>query len=147
MLITSQWFLFQLHHRNWNKYVKLKSKMPSVRKQENSAKLDCQGEIQLEVFLKPYWKARAQLTLCDPNLLYNSRVVIPPPSLRKDILLRMHKGHQGVERCRMRVRQSVWWPGVSQVQQFVENCRECSKQAKPRKEPLLPTPYQIIHGK
>ena len=41
----------------------------------------------------------------------------------------------------MRVRQSVWWLGVtSQIQQFVEDCRECAKQAKPRKEPLLPTP-------
>ena len=40
-----------------------------------------------------------------------------------------------------RVRSSVWWPGVtSQVKQFVENCRECAKVARPRREPLLPTP-------
>ena len=40
----------------------------------------------------------------------------------------------------MQVRQSVWWPRVtSQVQQFVENCQECAKEARPRKEPLLPT--------
>ena len=54
---------------------------------------------------------------------------------------KIHEGHQGVERCRMRARSSVWWPGVtSQIQQFVENCRTCAKEARPRREPLLPTP-------
>ena len=61
--------------------------------------------------------------------------------LRKDALTRIHEGHQGVEKCRWRTRQSVWWPGVvNQMQQFVENCRVCAREARPRKEPLMPTP-------
>ena len=41
----------------------------------------------------------------------------------------------------MQVMHSVWWPAVSShVQQFVEDCRKCAKQAKPRKDPLLPMP-------
>lgn len=41
----------------------------------------------------------------------------------------------------MRVRQSVWWPGViSQTEQFVQDCRTCASEARPRKEPLMPTP-------
>ena len=94
----------------------------------------------IESSLKPYWKVRGSLTLCDDLLLYNSRIVVPP-SLRRETMLKIHEGHQGVERCRERVRSSVWWPGVtSQVKQFVENCRECAKVARPRREPLLPTP-------
>ncbi len=42
----------------------------------------------------------------------------------------------------MRVRSSVWWPDVSSdVKQFVENCRECAREAHQRREPLLPTPF------
>ena len=94
----------------------------------------------IESSLKPYWKVRGSLTLCDDLLLYNSRIVVPP-SLRRETMLKIHEGHQGVERCRERVRSSVWWPGVtSQVKQFVENCRECARVARPRREPLLPTP-------
>ena len=90
--------------------------------------------------LKPYWKVRSSLTVCEDLLLYNGRIVVPS-SLRKEVLLKVHSGHQGAEKCRLRVKQSVWWPGVaSQVQQFVENCQECAREARPRKEPLLPTP-------
>ena len=94
----------------------------------------------IESSLKPYWKVRGLLTLHNDLLLYNSRIVVPP-SLRRETMLKIHEGHQGVERCRERVRSSVWWPGVtSQVKQFVENCRECARVARPRREPLLPTP-------
>jgi len=41
----------------------------------------------------------------------------------------------------MRVRMSVWWPGVSsRIKQFVGDCWECAKAARARREPFLPTP-------
>jgi len=66
---------------------------------------------------------------------------VVPKSLQKETTSRILEGHQGVDKCWLRVRDSVWWPGVtSQVQQFVENCRECAQEARLRKEPLIPTP-------
>ena len=53
----------------------------------------------IESSLKPYWKVRGSLNLCDDLLLYNSRIVVPP-SLRRETMLKIHEGHQGVERCR-----------------------------------------------
>ena len=54
---------------------------------------------------------------------------------------KLHEGHQGVKRSRIRTKSSVWWPCVtSQVKEFVENCRECAKESQQRKEPLIPTP-------
>ena len=61
----------------------------------------------IESSLKPYWKVRGSLTLVDDLLLYNSRIVVPP-SLRRETMLKIHEGHQGVERCRQRLRLCVW---------------------------------------
>ena len=68
--------------------------------------------------------------MCEDLLLCNGRIVVPS-SLRKEVLLKVHGGHQGAEKCRLRVKQSVW---------CVENCQECAREARPLKEPLLPTP-------
>ena len=47
-------------------------------------------------------------------------------------------GHQGIDRHRMQVRRSLWWPGVvSQMAQVVQNCEVCSKKACYRMEPML----------
>ena len=53
---------------------------------------------------------------------------------------KIHQGHQGFERCRMRVRHSVWWPGVSQsIIQKVLQCPNYAKEAKRSREPLITT--------
>ena len=90
--------------------------------------------------LIPYYQARNNLTVCNDMLLFNERIVVPK-ALRTETLQKIHSGHQGVERCRARVAMSVWWPGVLRdVQEIVQNCRECAKQSVVRKEPLIPTP-------
>ena len=94
----------------------------------------------VEPSLLQYWKARSSLTVHKDLLLYNNRIVVPV-ALRKETLKRVHEGHQGIERCRMRVKSSVWWPGIaSQIQQMVEQCPVCARAASNRKEPLMPTP-------
>ena len=90
--------------------------------------------------ITPYWKERNDLTICNDLLMYKSRIVVPNV-LREETLAKIHTGHQGIERCRMRVATSVWWPGVSQeVREVVERCKECTKEAPKRKEPLIITP-------
>jgi hypothetical protein len=60
--------------------------------------------------LKAYWKVRGSLTVHNGLLLYNGRIVVPR-TLRKETLRKIHEGHQGIGRCRMRARESAWWPG------------------------------------
>ena len=99
--------------------------------------------------IRPYWKFKSSLTLHGDLLLFNHRIVIPA-SLQRETLKRIHEGHQGIERCRMRVKSSVWWPGVTdQIVQLVEQCSVCAKAASLRKEPLVPSPlpqypWQVI---
>ena len=54
---------------------------------------------------------------------------------------RIHQGHQGIERCRMTVRSSIWLPSINKhVTEIVRNCHMCAKAKTPRKEHLIFTP-------
>ena len=87
--------------------------------------------------MSPYWKARSSLTVHDNLLLYNSRIVVPQ-SLQEETMVKIHEGHQGISRCRMRTKASVWWPGISgQVQEMIQKCsvHVCARDAEPHREP------------
>ena len=52
---------------------------------------------------------RESLTVTDGFLLYNQRIVVPE-SLQQDTLTKLHAGHQGIRRCRLRAQSLVWYP-------------------------------------
>ena len=90
--------------------------------------------------ISPYWKEKNNLSVCNDLLMFGNRIVVRK-SLQCETLTKVHTGHQGIERCRMRVAASVWWPGVSQeVRETVEKCGECAKEASKKREPLIVTP-------
>ena len=82
-------------------------------------------------------------------MLYYSRIVVPR-GLRQETLGKIYQGHQGLERCLLRIRSSVWWPGItSQLKQMIQNCPTCARNTRPRKAPLLTTllpeyPWQVV---
>jgi hypothetical protein len=46
----------------------------------------------------------------------------------------------GIERCRLRARTSVWWPGISkETEKMVQNCTHYASEKIPCKESLMPT--------
>ncbi|UYV75694.1 K02A2.6-like [Cordylochernes scorpioides] len=60
----------------------------------------------------------------------------------REILSRIHEGHQGVTKCRRRMRESVYWPkSYKDVEQMVLNCNECIKEISSRKEPIIMTDF------
>ena len=67
---------------------------------------------KVDAGVKPYYPIAAELSVENGLLMRGCRIVIPP-SLRKEMLARIHTGHQGIVKCRERGRQSVWWPGMS----------------------------------
>ena len=90
--------------------------------------------------LKDFWRFRGELTLSGTLLLYQSRIVIPA-SMRQVTLEKIHHGHQGILRSRMRASTSVWWPGLSkEMENFIKSCPVCQKTTTPNKEPLISTP-------
>uniref|UniRef100_A0A5S6Q598 RNA-directed DNA polymerase n=1 Tax=Trichuris muris TaxID=70415 RepID=A0A5S6Q598_TRIMR len=89
------------------------------------------------------------IALYDGLLLYDHRLVIPK-GLRREMLERIHCGHQGFVRCKDRARASIWWPGIShEIEEMVENCVPCASLRQARHEPMLPTllpayPWQVV---
>lgn len=98
---------------------------------------------------RAYWKVKDHLTIQKDYLLYDTRLVIPH-SLRANILQRLHEGHMGIEKCKSRARQSVYWPGMhNQILQKIESCEKCCMFRQNRVEPLITSdiperPWQII---
>ena len=88
--------------------------------------------------LSDFWNFREDLTIEDGIVLKCDRIVVPP-TLRPDILKTIHQGHLGVEKCLLRARSTVYWPGItSDITQLVSQCEACQKhQKRTQKEPLL----------
>ena len=94
---------------------------------------------ELKGLAKLYFPFRAELSVEDGILLFTSRIVIPQ-SLRPEILEKIHEGHQGMNKCKERARQSVWWPGIGkQISEFVMSCKICCQNSINHPEPLKPT--------
>ncbi|XP_061727723.1 uncharacterized protein K02A2.6-like [Cydia pomonella] len=91
----------------------------------------------LESEAKPYWGIKEELHVIKGIVFRGNRVVIPT-SLRKEMLHRIHEGHLGIEKCKYRARDVMWWPGMSaQVEALVAACATCAERraAQPR-EPM-----------
>lgn len=93
------------------------------------------------VAIRDYYPVKSELSEYNGIVTRGCRMLIPP-SLRGDILDRIHDGHQGLSKCRERANASVWWPGISSdIKQKVESCQTCREMKhSQRREPLISTP-------
>ena len=68
------------------------------------------------------------------GLITKGARLIIPSTLRRKVLEQIH-GHLGVEKCMLKARDSVFWPGISNdIRETVERCGICqasSRAAKP----------------
>ena len=89
--------------------------------------------------VKKFWMTRNELSLHDDLLLRGSRIVIPS-DLKQEILQKLHVGHQGIVKCRLRAKASVWWPGISDdINTFIHKCDTCCKDFPNTTQPMIPT--------
>ena len=66
--------------------------------------------------------------------------VIVPTSLRKEMKARIHEGHLGIEKCKARARDSMYWPGINnEITEMTQRCSACLEtRAYQQKEPMIP---------
>ncbi|UYV64010.1 K02A2.6-like [Cordylochernes scorpioides] len=99
--------------------------------------------------LLSYWHVKDELGVQNGLLMRSCRLVIPA-SMKLEILDKLHAGHFGITKTRLRARETVWWPGISEeIAETVRKCSVCIQEAVSKHEPLIPTnlptrPWQKI---
>ena len=79
-------------------------------------------KVQVPVEAKLYWTFRDEVASADGLLFKGTRLIVPK-SLRPEMLRQIHKSHLGIVKCRQRVREVLFWPGMSvEIEQMVINC-------------------------
>jgi len=87
----------------------------------------------------PYWNYRDEISVMNGVLMKGMRIIIPK-SLHKEVLSQIHFAHLGIEKCKLRAHDSVFWPNISKdIDDLVSNCHVCQEQLPAnRKEPMKP---------
>ena len=84
-------------------------------------------------------------------MIFKGERVIIPSSMRKEVMKSLHSSHLGIEKIKLRARNSVYWPGINK--QIEDTCKECSActatQCKLQKENMVPSeipkyPMQMV---
>ena len=84
--------------------------------------------------LHMFWNYREDLSMENGLITKGARLLIPS-TLRRKVLEQIHDGHLGIEKCMLKVRDSVFWPGIfNDIHKTVEKCGICqasSEAARP----------------
>ena len=75
----------------------------------------------------PYLTFREELTVEDGIVLKGTHIVIPHKKHQATLNL-IHEGHLGLNKCKMRAKDTVYWPGLNdQLEKLVLNSELCLK--------------------
>ena len=72
--------------------------------------------------LIPFLSAKIQ-----DDILFKGSQIVLLTVLRREMLLKIHEGHLGVESCLRRARELFYWPRMSsEIKDYVSNCSVCN---------------------
>ena len=92
-----------------------------------------------------YKKKRHELSVERGTLLWGMRVVVPP-TLRRQVLEELHKGHIGIVRMKALSRSYVYWPCMdTDIEGHVSSCEPCMYNSN-MPESELPHPWESAGG-
>ena len=88
--------------------------------------------------LRPYWSYRDEIGISD-GVIFKRKQVIIPDELRSDILHQLHEVQLGIEKTRLLMRESVYWPNICKDMEMMVECSAvCQEsQTQHREQPLL----------
>ena len=99
---------------------------------------------------KPYFTVKENLYKAN-GLLFKKESLVVPMSLRAEMLKRINFNHMGIEKCKLRARKSLYWPGMSNgIENLLSNCEACAKFHRlNRKDPMIlrevpEAPWQVV---
>ena len=104
----------------------------------------------LHPVIRPYWSFRDELCVEDGVIMKGVRLIIPP-TMQNYILQKLHEGHQGIEKSKLRAKDCVYWFNINAaIEEMVKKCHTCQEFQKAQpKETLLPheiptRPWQML---
>ena len=78
---------------------------------------------EVPIKVQKYWTFHEELMIEDGLILKCSRIIIPDKK-REEILKLIHEGHLGLKKCKMRAKETVYWPGKNeQLEHLILNCQ------------------------
>ena len=75
--------------------------------------------------LHPYFTHRSDISYHEGPLLKDQRIIVPAP-LRSEMKFILHQGHLGIENCKKRARQALFWPLIhKELEDMISKCPTC----------------------
>ncbi|XP_050548212.1 uncharacterized protein K02A2.6-like, partial [Daktulosphaira vitifoliae] len=75
--------------------------------------------------MSSFYKIRQNLTVVNRVLFFNNKIVIPR-AMRAYVLNVLHEGHFGINKCKSRARELIYWPKINNdIEKIVNNCELC----------------------
>ena len=100
-----------------------------------------QSRRQTPVEIHEFWNYRDEMSEIDGVVMKGDLIVIPA-TLRSEMLARVHDSHLGIEKCRRRARDIIFWPQMNrQIDEMISKCDICQEyQSSNPKEPMVESP-------
>ena len=72
--------------------------------------------------------------------------IVVPTQCRNELLDKLHEGHFGIDRTKLRARDSIYWPGINrEIEILVKTCETCQENGKRNnKGPVLSRQILIL---
>jgi len=90
---------------------------------------------QIDKAVQLYYNLNNEITI-ENGIIYVVVKIVIPTKLRPLILKLLHESHLGINKTKVRAKQIIYWPGMSnEIEQFINNCMTCNKFQNSKKKP------------
>ena len=84
--------------------------------------------------------------MIEDGIMLKSIWIIIPAKKHKSVLKVVHEGHLGQNKCKLRAKETVYWPGQNdKLEKLILNCELCFKylQSKHKQKPSMSLGQEI----
>ena len=73
-----------------------------------------------------YWKIQDEIYE-ENGLLFIGDQILMPRKIRAEMLAKLHESHLGIDKCKSRAKDTMYWPNINQDNKDTVKCSICAK--------------------